>query len=182
MPQRSGRLSRQADIQGEAEGMADGSDLDARQARPDHGGREQPLDRLGHRQGLPRPWRRSRLHLSGRGAQEARRAAGRGSGRHRRRPLRRHRAGDHRRRLRRACSKPGAALDFVVHAIAFSDKDELDGRYVDTTRRQFHQDHADLLLLVHRGRAARREADDEWRLAADADLLRRRESGCRITT
>jgi enoyl-[acyl-carrier protein] reductase I len=29
------------------------------------------------------------------------------------------------------------ALDFVVHAIAFSDKDELKGLYVDTTRRNF---------------------------------------------
>jgi enoyl-[acyl-carrier protein] reductase I len=28
-------------------------------------------------------------------------------------------------------------LDFVVHAIAFSDKEELDGRYVDTTRDNF---------------------------------------------
>lgn len=28
-------------------------------------------------------------------------------------------------------------LDFVVHAIAFSDKDELKGRYVDTSRRNF---------------------------------------------
>ena len=28
-------------------------------------------------------------------------------------------------------------LDFVVHAIAFSDKDQLDGRYVDTTRDNF---------------------------------------------
>ena len=28
-------------------------------------------------------------------------------------------------------------LDFVVHAIAFSDKDELKGRYVDTTRANF---------------------------------------------
>ena len=28
-------------------------------------------------------------------------------------------------------------LDFVVHAIAFSDKAELDGRYVDTTRKNF---------------------------------------------
>ena len=30
-------------------------------------------------------------------------------------------------------------LDFVVHAIAFSDKDELKGRYVDTTRANFAQ-------------------------------------------
>jgi len=29
------------------------------------------------------------------------------------------------------------ALDFLVHAIAFSDKDELDGRYVDTTAGNF---------------------------------------------
>jgi enoyl-[acyl-carrier protein] reductase I len=29
------------------------------------------------------------------------------------------------------------ALDFVVHAIAYSDKDELDGRYVDTTAENF---------------------------------------------
>ncbi len=29
------------------------------------------------------------------------------------------------------------ALDFLVHAIAFSDKDELDGRYVDTTPHNF---------------------------------------------
>ena len=37
-------------------------------------------------------------------------------------------------------------LDFLVHAIAFSDKDELDGRYVDTTEKNFTQTHADLLL------------------------------------
>ncbi len=31
------------------------------------------------------------------------------------------------------------ALDFVVHAIAFSDKSELDGRYVDTSEENFKQ-------------------------------------------
>src|ERR1700730_10353310 len=31
------------------------------------------------------------------------------------------------------------ALDFLVHAIAFSDKAELDGRYVDTTEKNFTQ-------------------------------------------
>ncbi len=30
-------------------------------------------------------------------------------------------------------------LDFLVHAIAFSDKDELDGRYIDTTAANFRQ-------------------------------------------
>lgn len=29
------------------------------------------------------------------------------------------------------------SLDFLVHAIAFSDKDELDGRYIDTTQDNF---------------------------------------------
>ena len=64
-------------------------------------------------------------------------------------------------------------IDFVVHAIAFSDKEELDGRYVDTTRANFQQDHGYFGLLVHRRRQARRSADAGWRLAADADLLRR---------
>jgi enoyl-[acyl-carrier protein] reductase I len=30
-------------------------------------------------------------------------------------------------------------MDFLVHAVAFSDKTELKGRYVDTTRRNFHR-------------------------------------------
>ncbi len=33
--------------------------------------------------------------------------------------------------------KAWGGLDFVVHAVAFSDKDELDGRYVDTTSANF---------------------------------------------
>jgi enoyl-[acyl-carrier protein] reductase I len=35
--------------------------------------------------------------------------------------------------------KAWGELDFVVHAIAFSDKDELDGRYVDTTEDNFEK-------------------------------------------
>ena len=31
----------------------------------------------------------------------------------------------------------GARMDFLVHAIAFSDKDELKGRYADSTRENF---------------------------------------------
>lgn len=34
-------------------------------------------------------------------------------------------------------SKKWGEIDFIVHAIAFSDKKELDGRYVDTTRDNF---------------------------------------------
>ena len=36
-------------------------------------------------------------------------------------------------------AKTWGRLDFVVHAIAFSDKSELDGRYVDTTEKNFTQ-------------------------------------------
>jgi enoyl-[acyl-carrier protein] reductase I len=35
--------------------------------------------------------------------------------------------------------KTWGGLDFLVHAIAYSDKDQLRGRYVDTTRDNFHQ-------------------------------------------
>ncbi len=35
--------------------------------------------------------------------------------------------------------KSWGRLDFLVHAIAFSDKNELDGRYVDTTEKNFTQ-------------------------------------------
>src|SRR5919197_2845742 len=36
-----------------------------------------------------------------------------------------------------ALSRRWGRLDFVVHAIAFSDKDELKGKYIDTTRANF---------------------------------------------
>jgi enoyl-[acyl-carrier protein] reductase I len=36
-----------------------------------------------------------------------------------------------------AARKAWGTIDFVVHAIAFSDKNELDGRYVDTTAENF---------------------------------------------
>jgi len=36
-----------------------------------------------------------------------------------------------------AAGKAWGAIDFVVHAIAFSDKNELKGRYADTTRENF---------------------------------------------
>ncbi|MGD9805254.1 MAG: enoyl-ACP reductase FabI [Hyphomicrobiaceae bacterium] len=38
-----------------------------------------------------------------------------------------------------ALAKEWGQLDFLVHAIAFSDKNELDGRYVDTTEKNFTQ-------------------------------------------
>jgi len=36
-------------------------------------------------------------------------------------------------------AKAWGGIDFLVHAIAFSDKDQLDGRYVDTTEENFVQ-------------------------------------------
>jgi enoyl-[acyl-carrier protein] reductase I len=36
-------------------------------------------------------------------------------------------------------AKEWGRLDFLVHAIAFSDKAELDGRYVDTSEKNFTQ-------------------------------------------
>ena len=38
-----------------------------------------------------------------------------------------------------AIAKEWGALDFLVHAVAFSDKEQLDGRYVDTTQDNFTQ-------------------------------------------
>jgi enoyl-[acyl-carrier protein] reductase I len=38
-----------------------------------------------------------------------------------------------------AINSAWGALDFLVHAIAFSDKDQLDGRYVDTTQENFNK-------------------------------------------
>lgn len=35
--------------------------------------------------------------------------------------------------------KEWSQIDFIIHAVAFSDKDELQGRYVDTTLDNFHQ-------------------------------------------
>ncbi len=74
-----------------------------------------------------------------------------------------------------ALAKEWGTIDFLVHAVAFSDKEQLDGRYVDTTQDNFVQTLLDLLLFLHRARQARRAADAEWRRAAHADLLRRRE-------
>jgi enoyl-[acyl-carrier protein] reductase I len=38
-----------------------------------------------------------------------------------------------------AVNSAWGTLDFLVHAIAFSDKDQLDGRYVDTTQENFNK-------------------------------------------
>ena len=40
-------------------------------------------------------------------------------------------------RYSRSCKSAWGGIDFLVHAIAFSDKEQLDGRYVDTTADNF---------------------------------------------
>ncbi len=66
-------------------------------------------------------------------------------------------------------------LDFLVHAIAFSDKDQLTGRYIDTTADNFTKT---LLISCYSLTAVAQRAEKlmtEWRLDPDAHLLRRRE-------
>ena len=110
---------------------------DARDARRHPWRGEQSLDRLGHRQGGACGRGRTRVHLPGRGAGKAGAPA-------------------RRRNSARKCSaiatsptaatidavfaqaeKLWGAIDFVVHCIAFADKDQLTGRYIDTTEDNF---------------------------------------------
>ena len=74
-----------------------------------------------------------------------------------------------------AVKQAWGSLDFLVHAIAFSDKDQLDGRYVDTTEDNFIKT---MLISCYSFTALAQRAEKlmtERRLDADADLLRRRE-------
>jgi len=66
---------------------------------------------------------------------------------------------------RRVAAKWGT-LDFLVHAIAFSDKDQLIGRYVDTTADNFSRTWLISCYSFTAGGATRREAD-----AASGSLL-----------
>jgi enoyl-[acyl-carrier-protein] reductase (NADH) len=65
--------------------------------------------------------------------------------------------------------KQWGTIDFYVHAIGFSDKNELKGRFADTSRENFAH-HGDFGVLLHRRRQARRGIDAERRLDDHADL------------
>ena len=148
---------------------------DGGKARPDHGRRQRALAGLGHRQGVARARARNspspiRARRSANGCDRSRKALGSDV-----------RAGGRCRRTKRAstgCSPRSAArwgrLDFVVHAIAFSDKSELTGQICRDDARQFPADARHLLLLVHRSVPPRGAADDRGRQPVDADLCRRR--------
>ena len=163
---------------------------DARQARPDHGGRQRPLDRLGHRQGARRA-QGAKLAFTYQGDALAKRV----------KPL----AASVRRRSRTAVRRRGyrarvdqvfaeigrtwGTLDFLVHAIAFSDKTQLTGRYADTTRENFLRtmliscfaftEAAKRARGADAGRRRHAHADLQWRRARDAELQRhgRRQGG-----
>ena len=90
----------------------------------------------GHRQGLPRRRRQARLHLPGEALEKRVRPLAQSIGSERSSSLRCHRRRQHRLGLR-AIEKEWGGLDFLVHAIAFSDKDQLKGRYLDTTADNF---------------------------------------------
>ncbi len=62
------------------------------------------------------------------------------------------------------------SLDFVVHAIAFSDKSELTGRFINTSRDNFKNSlDISCYSLIE---VARRAADVQWRHDPDPDLSR----------
>ena len=56
-------------------------------------------------------------------------------------------------------------LDFVIHSIAYSPKDTLQGRVVDVPARRVSHDHGDLVLVVPAHGAPGRAADDDGRHA-----------------
>ena len=84
-----------------------------------------------------RAGRRACFLLSGRDAAEARRPARRAARLRLPARLRRLRHGRARPRLRDAAQERWETIDFVVHAIGFSDKNELRGQYVDTSLDNF---------------------------------------------
>ncbi len=61
-------------------------------------------------------------------------------------------------------------LDFLVHAIAFSDKSATDRPLCRHHAREFRAHHADLVLFLHRNRQARGRDDAGRRRHADAHL------------
>jgi enoyl-[acyl-carrier protein] reductase I len=68
----------------------------------------------------------------------------------------------------KALEEKWGKIDFLVHAVAFSDKNELTGRFVDTTADNFRPHDGHLLLLADRRHPARGKADDRRRVDPDA--------------
>ncbi len=66
--------------------------------------------------------------------------------------------------------KQWGTMDFPVHAIGFSDKNELKGRYADTTRSNFQRTMVISCFSFTEAREARRGDDAERRRHDHADL------------
>ena len=79
-------------------------------------------------------------------------------------------------RLFARLKKEWGRLDFVVHAIAFSDKEELKGRYVDTTKANFQRS-LTISCYSFTEIARRAAAADDRRRQPDHADLRRRHAG-----
>jgi enoyl-[acyl-carrier protein] reductase I len=62
-----------------------------------------------------------------------------------------------------ALGRTWGSLDFVVHAIGFSDKNELARPLCRHQPREFRDDDGHLGLFLHRRLPARRKDDAEWR-------------------
>jgi enoyl-[acyl-carrier protein] reductase I len=99
--------------------------------------RQRPLDRLGHRQSALRPGRRGRLQLDGVADQAARPTAGRLD----RLDLRRRRDVRDDDEIRKVFERWHARegdLDILVHAVAYAEREDLDGHFTDISRSGFH--------------------------------------------
>ena len=137
----------------------------------DHGRRQRSLDRLGHRPGARRAGGGARLHLPGRSAGQAGQAAGRKPRLAPVAALRRRGRRLARRGVRQARRRMGRArFRRPLHRLFRSQRAQGPLRRHDA--RELRPHHGDLRLLVHRGRQARRGADAERRIDADADLRR----------
>ena len=131
---------------------------------------------------LARARRRAGLLLSGRGAGEAGAPARRAARRRLPDRLRRLRHGQRSTRAFATLAARWPTIDFLVHAIGFSDKNELRGQFVDTSLDNFlmtmNISAYSFVAVTQRARPMMPDGGS----AADADLLRRREGRSRITT
>ena len=80
-------------------------------------------------------------------------------------------------RCSRRCATKWGHLDFLVHAIGFTDKNELQGPLCRHHAREFLAHDADLLLFLYRACQARRRTDAGGRRLDDHADLRRLDAG-----
>ena len=53
-------------------------------------------------------------------------------------------------------------IDFVLHSIAFSDKNELKGKYINSTRENFFKYNAYFMLFFYRNSKRSISSDEQW--------------------